>query len=490
MNKWSIRPKRAGLLWSLGLIAHLYIGRGDSLVKRQHGYTGLFMCLLLCGFTCSTFAQISFPLNEERAKEDYTFLKDSTALSWPATLKYLPLNAERSAYLSIGGSFRPRFEHFTNRNWASDNNENYYSQRLTFHTDWHLGKYLRFFGEVQHGHKTDGATFLQTDDLDWHQGFVEGRLPIQNNQLTFRFGRQEMKLGGGRLIDLRVGPNIRRSFDMGKISFDHDRVQIDAFYGKEVQIGFDAFDNPFNLFEGESGNPKLWGINSRLAISPKANKDRNTDIYYIGFQSDQSAYSDVVGEEIRHSIGIRSFGTIKHRFQYNTELIYQFGDIGGIAIRAFNFETDWKYTLIHQKWKPTLGLKLDWSSGDGETGDDRLNSFNPLFVNPGIYSLAAVNTPVNLLSIHPAFIFFPSKKLLVNIEFAAFFRSSKEDGLYAPPRFQTRPADGIADNHIGNTVGLFVKYTYNQHASFDIRSSYFIAGDFIEAEGPDASIKS
>ena len=111
-----------------------------------------------------------------------------------------------------------------------------------------------------------------------------------------------------------------------------------------------------------------------------------------------------------------------------------------------------------------------------------------MFVNPGIYSLAAVNTPVNLLSIYPSITLFPNKKWLINLEFATFFRASANDGLYGPPRFQTRPAGGISDNHSCNTIGLFLKYTHNRYMNFELRSSYFIAGDFVEASGDSEAI--
>ena len=154
---------------------------------------------------------------EQRAEEDYHYLKDSTDLVWPKAIKYLALDKQKESYLSIGGSFRPRFEHFTNNRWIDDNDQNYYTQRLAFHASVHIGKNIRFFGELQHGYKTDGAAFLQTDDLDVHQAFVT----IQTsgaNPVSIRFGRQEMKLGIGRLVDLRVGPNVRRAFDMGRIT--------------------------------------------------------------------------------------------------------------------------------------------------------------------------------------------------------------------------------------------------------------------------------
>ncbi|MEM1393557.1 MAG: alginate export family protein [Cyanobacteria bacterium P01_H01_bin.150] len=456
-------------------------------LHKEYKLLLILLCSLFCSFPFSAIAQHSYSFKDERAEEDYSFLKDSTNLVWQETIKYIPLSANRNSYLSIGGSFRPRFEHFTNNAWIAENNQNYYTQRLAFHTDVHLGKHVRLFGELQHGYSTEGKTFLQTDILDVHQGFIEFKT-ANTNSFTFRFGRQEMKLGVGRLIDLRVGPNVRRAFDMGKVTFSKEQLTIDAFYGKEAEVNFNTFDNNFTLFEEGAATPRLWGIYSQFLTRKSDGVNASLELYYLGFQSDFSAYSDVAGEEIRHSLGVRSFGSIDQRFQFNTEFIYQFGDLAGNSISAFNFETDWKYIISFENWRPIIGLKLDWSSGDREVGDGNLNSFNPMFVNPATYSLAAVNTPVNLLSFHPSLLLFPSKKWLINLEYAFFYRANELDGFYSPSRIQTRMANGLSERHIGDVVGVFIQYTHNQYLSFDIRSSYFIPAKFIEVSGDSAPI--
>ena len=424
---------------------------------------------------------------EQRANEDYSSLTDSTHLPWQEAIKHIALGNQQRSFLSIGGSFRPRFEHFTNNSWIEDNDQNYYTQRLAFHIDVHLGKHIRFFGELQHGHKTGGKAFLQTEDLDIHQAFVAFQTSGEN-PVSFRFGRQEMKLGVGRLVDLRVGPNVRRAFDMGRVTFSNGKLNIDGFYGKEAKINLEAFDNDFTLFEEGASTPRLWGVHSQLPIRKNDVVNHTIGVYYLGFQSDFSAYNDVAGKETRHSLGARSFGSINRKFQYNTEFIYQFGDLASNQISAFNFETDWKYVINLQKWRPTVGLKLDWSSGDRETGDSNLNSFNPMFVNPATYSLAAVNTPVNLLSFHPSLLLFPNKKWLLNLEYAFFYRANESDGFYSPPRIQSRMGNGLSERHIGDVIGLFLQYTQSRYLSFDIRTSYFIPANYIEATGASESI--
>jgi hypothetical protein len=74
------------------------------------------------------------------------------------------------------------------------------------------------------------------------------------------------------------------------------------------------------------------------------------------------------------------------------------------------------------------------------------------------------------------------------IDYAFFFRSSENDGLYTPPRFLVREAGGITDRKIGDTFGLQFSYDINRNISFDLRSTYFISGDFIKASGASENI--
>ncbi len=206
---------------------------------------------------------------------------------------------------------------------------------------------------------------------------------------------------------------------------------------------------------------------------PNQGEADNTEVYYLGLESGRATYNDVSGNEMRHTIGIRRYGRASAKFTYNTELVYQFGDIAGNTISAFNFETDWQYSLIDKRGRPTFGLKLDYSSGDRQVADGQVNSFNPMFVDPAIYSLAVVNTPVNLLSIHPAFTIFPTKKMMLEIEYVFFFRASLNDGLYSPSNRLVLMANTIDNRPIGNSIGLLIVYNFNKHFNFTLRSSYY-----------------
>jgi len=419
-----------------------------------------------------------------RAEEDYSYLRDPATSPYTQgvldPIKFLALGSERRSYLTLGGGYRARLQHFTNRNWTEEDVTSY-SQRASLHAQLVLGDHLKIFGELYHGYSTSGQEFLETDVLDLHQGFVRWESSVgESSTLAVSVGRQEMELGASRLVGLREGPNLRRSFDMAHAVVSIKETDLQVFYGKEVAIGFEAFDNSGGVFQADATAPTLWGIFGDFSLPFLIGK---TELYYLGFHRPMSFFHDGQGEEVRHSFGIRRFGTVKKNGRYNTEFIYQFGSLGDNIVRAFNFEGDWQHTFPRLPWRLTLGLKLDWSSGDATLGDGRLQTFNPLFVNPAIYSLAGVNTPANLTSLHPSILLFPAKGWLIYADYAFFWRTSLNDGLYAPPAFLSRPAMSLTERDIGNVVGLNVTYTIHRNLSVNLLSSYFIPGSFIEASG-------
>lgn len=417
-----------------------------------------------------------------RAEESYAYLKDKENSPFEKDLfdpiKLIPLSKNKNVYLTLGGEIRPRSELFINRLW-SDEDEFFYSQRISFHINLNLGKYLRLFGELYHGYTSHRKEFAQYDLLDWHQGFIEFRIPFKKSKLFARLGRQELGLGAARLVGLREGPNIRRTFDLARIIYKQKTTTIQAFYGKEVRPSFEVFDNNFSLFDEGATNPRLWGLYTQFII----NKVNGTnELYYLGFHAQTSSFADIVGQEWRHTVGLRRFGNIK-KWKYNTELVYQFGKLGNSRISAFNIETDWHFVFENTSWRPSLGLKLDFSSGDRKAGDSRLNTFNPMFVNPAIYSLAAVVVPANLLSIHPSITLTPLENLRIYLDWGWFMRTSINDDLYQPPRFINRPANGITQRYIGQQIGFEVDYEFNRNIKLMLDFTYFIAGSFIKNTG-------
>jgi hypothetical protein len=300
-----------------------------------------------------------------------------------------------------------------------------------------------------------------------------------------RAGRQELSLGSARLVGFREGPNIRRSFDMVRVKQNSAVLSLQAFYGKEVVPEFDSFDNKSHLFNHQAINPQLWGVVSEFVIAGDIGKN---ELYYLGFHVNEARYNDVVGEEKRHSVGLRRYGKLDDAITYNSEFTYQFGDVGGSTINAFNLETDTSYIFHHSPWKPSVGLKLEWSSGDDKQGDGEINTFNPMFVNPSYYSMNKYTTPANMVSIHPSITAYPMAKMKLYLEFAWFKRESRADGLYRATRFFSREPGVDNSKDIGQQLGFKLSYEFNKNWSFDFDFSYFIAGRYLKQTGDSEDV--
>ncbi len=416
-----------------------------------------------------------------RAEEDYSYLGGTTPYQkdFFDPIKFIPLNQSHSIFLSFGGEVRPRLEYFANRNWV-EGREVYYSQRLALHGGLGLGP-VRLFGELYHGLLSlQEKEFTQDDKLDVHQGFIDLSLPVATERLVYaRIGRQEITYGIARLVGVREGPNIRRTFDAARAGYSAPKFGTEAFVASEVRPFFGFFDN------SRDQEMVFWGLYNRLSVLAIPG---GTEVYYLGLDLDEARYEDGTAPETRHTIGVRRFGSIGRSFRYNTELMFQFGSFGKNGITAFGLETDYHYLFLDAPLRPEPGIKLDYISGDRRHGDGKLNTFNPMFANPSYFGLLAQIAPMNLIDIHPSLRLELSNRAELMLEWDFFWRASKEDGLYRPPRFLLRDGREAESSYVGNQPGFEIAYEIDRHAILDAEISYFISGPFIEETGDSPNI--
>ena len=441
----------------------------------------IYLLITILNFTPALlYAQELPPIKPLRAEENYSALLQNDSLrnaSFLNKLKALPLDRKENIFLTLGGEFRPRYELTNNKNWSSKNedDESFYSQRIMFHANLQLGKYVRVFAQLTHGLVSlSGPVYTQSDKLDLHQGFVAFTLTIKSNTLNLRIGRQELLMGSGRLMAMRDGPNVRRSFEMVRIIFDRKNINSQAFYGREVKV-------PDGIFDNNSTNaPFTWGLYNSIKTEKILG---TTDVYYLGFDSKMVKYNDGSNPETRHTVGIRRWGGVGKRFRYNTEINYQFGKFGNKTISAFSIEGDWHYNLINTKTKPDFGIKLDYISGDKNIGDDKLGTFNPLFNNPTYFGLIAQVNAMNMLDIHPTIKLQITDKFTVLIEADFYWRAQLNDGLYGGSKALLRASNNSKSRWIGWQSGLKLEYEINRYVKLSNESYFFVAGKFINDTG-------
>jgi hypothetical protein len=157
-----------------------------------------------------------------RFDEDYAYLASAERplTSWEQ-LKYVPLDDSGSAWISFGGELRERWEYQRNPDFGAERGRSsVWLQRATMSADLRLGP-LRLYGQLLHAVESGrpgGPSPVDENRLDVQNAFLELRPgTIGGVTPVARLGRQEVRLGSGRLVDPREGPNVRRTFDGARL---------------------------------------------------------------------------------------------------------------------------------------------------------------------------------------------------------------------------------------------------------------------------------
>ena len=420
-----------------------------------------------------------------RADEDYRYLRDGTRRTdfWDP-LKFIPLNDTGDRHLSIGGEARERYEYFNHPNWGEEpQDDGYFLQRYFLHGDLHLGDEARFFGQLQSSHvkgRRGGPRPADKDELDLHQAFLDLRLALRGGgSLTLRSGRQELSYGSQRIISVREGPNVRRSFDGFRCMYRAGEVALDGFATRPAQTKRYVFD------DGTDESEALWGVYAVVPL-PLFPEGRG-DFYYIGLFRRQGEFDQGSARETRHSIGTRVWRSHKP-LDYNFEFLYQWGSFGAGDIRAWTLASDTGYTMENLPSSPRLALKADIVSGDNDPDHPDLQTFNPLFPKGAYFSENGLIGPANLIDVNPSLEFHLTNDLTVTTNWNFFWRESIHDGIYNSGLALSRSGrDGNA-RYIGSQSQGQLEWDLQRHVKLVAIYAHFFAGPFLRESGPGKDV--
>lgn len=377
-------------------------------------------------------------------------------------IKYIVI--AKNTTISFGGSWRFQTESYINQDFQSNVPQDYiwFFNRFLLHSHLKVKDKFEVFGELGSSIvsvKNDPSP-VDKDQLYLNQLFATYNISPNWN---ISAGRKNMRLGSGRLIDVREGPNVRRLFDFAETNIQNGKFKAELFFTVPVKSVPGLFDNEYLKFD-----ETFSGIYTTVNFSEATNFDT-----YLLFQKDDNAtYNNVVGNERRASVGIRQFGTYK-KWNYNNEAVYQFGEIDGQQISAWTLSLN-----VERAFKSfNLGIKTEAISGDKTANDNRLNTFDAMYPRGAYFGRVAKFGPSNLLDIHP-YINAKFKKLEVELDYDAFWRYSIADGIYGAPMTLDYP-DTNDEKFIAQQVGIVAGYELNKFIFIELESNIIFPGNFL-----------
>jgi hypothetical protein len=241
------------------------------------------------------------------------------------------------------------------------------------------------------------------------------------------------------------------------------------------------------VFDDESMHDGLLGI---YGTQFYANHQLGLDYFLVNFQSRDRMYNFQTGYENRQTCGIRLFSNLK-TVNFEFEGAYQTGKFNDLTIEAYSVLADVNVMMFPSK-KGIIGLAANIASGDKDSTDDKLNTYNLLYAKPA-YGLAVPIGATNMLSVYPYLKINPVQKLNVLAQVFFLARNSNQDGTYSPGMIQNRPKPNalfVSDKKtLGQLYVLETNYQQNKNLSFSFDASYFKAGSYIEATGKGKDVK-
>lgn len=173
-----------------------------------------------------------------------TFAKAADVADWTTPLKRIALTQSGDVHLLLGGELRERYEYYREPSFGvrGISRDDYLLHRLLLGFDLHAGDSFRFY--LQLGSHFDAGKQAprgptDVDELNIQQVYMDISLPLNATaRLTVRAGRQELAFGSARLVGVRDGPNVRRSFDGARITFANSAASssLDAFVVQPVEL--------------------------------------------------------------------------------------------------------------------------------------------------------------------------------------------------------------------------------------------------------------
>jgi Alginate export len=405
-------------------------------------FAALFACAASLGIRAALAAEDSCAVKPFRWQEDCRNLREREAsLGVLERLRYLPLNASGTVWLTLGGEYRLKTEYFNAPDFFLRPTFERYTavgERFLLHADLRTAQGLRVFVQLsaatEAGRRPAYFPFDRTRP-DIAQAFVD--VPLHDTTVL-RMGRQELDSGGNRLISTRDAGNLRLSFDMAHLESHISGFDAVAFYGRPVLNQRGAFDDRGNPAEKFLGGWVQHAVGNGAAPM--------ISVFFLSRDRDRAVYEQGVAADDRRTVGLRASGAAP-RWDYALQVSHQYGSFGSADISADGVAGDvgWHPAIFGH---PRIAASFGYASGDSGPRDHRLETFDVLYPNLGYFTDAPVFYPGNTVDFQPNVTFEVVPPLRLRAGSDIIHRLSKHDAVYTTPGVPLIPGTGSGSSYV------------------------------------------
>lgn len=289
----------------------------------------------------------------------------------------LPADVFSDTTVSFGGELRFRYMDERNRLRPQGNTtRNMYDLwRWRNYVDVKHGDWLRGYVEMIDAsifHNDLPPTGIDENRWDLQNYFVDiAPLAIDDQQVWFRAGRQELIYGSQRLLSPLDWANTRRNFEGFKVFTKGDAWDLDAWVTNPVNTATPN-DGPLSRFDNSFDSRNQDRVFTGAWATYKGLKDHTFDYYFLW---DHTSQNNAGGPNLAaYPLGNRYLTATRWLGNYacsgdrvlhgEIEGGYQFGNDHGNPVSAGFLTVGAGHTWKDLPWEPNFWVYYDWASGD------------------------------------------------------------------------------------------------------------------------------
>ena len=399
---------------------------------------------------------------------------------FPKSIKELKID---NVKITWGGEYRLRYEYkedFDLDDTVNDK-DGYWYARTRFNMGANINDKVLFFFEGLDGREWDSdvSPKPQKDDFDLHQLYFLLSKP-NDLPVSLKVGRQELSYGAKRLVHCSAWPNLMRSFDAVKLTYNPKLFDVDLFWGNVVQY----FDRHFN--DGKFGE-NFFGLYTTF----KGIQGSVFDLYTLNLIDKHrfvTGEDKQEGDSERYTVGTRGEGKLPRydAWGYGYEFAYQFGDKASDNIKAYAWHGDVNYTFKNCFAQPVVKIEYNYASGDDNPKDGDSETFIPLFQSTHEpYGIIDFFRWQNVKEIACSLDFTPLKdRIKGSLQYHRFYLDETEDAWYNSAGKKIRKGTSAdVSNYVGDEADFYLKYKVLSFLELEGGYAHFFSGKFVKDTG-------
>ena len=338
------------------------------------------------------------------------------------------------------------------------------------------------------------------DAFDLRQGYVEiGN--FRPGPLRLTVGRQALMYGDSRLVADSKWANPGRTFDAVKLRLQTEKLWVDAFAARVVQIKehvFDESDSADHFYGFYASTEALSFQTTDLYFLSREKEDHQPDLSPTN-KLDPSGTWNGPAQRVG-AIGTRWKSAKDLRgWDYTVEAVYEWGKVWtgdrttrDFDLHAFAAHLSGGYTFDALTWMPRLALGYNYASGDRSPTDSKTQSFQTLFPsNHGKFGEMDEFAWRNLHNLRAQFTLHPAKTCEIEITYHADWLADTHDYWYrggSALRTTTTTGQDVrtigADRFAGQELDFSVRWKAASWINLDAGYAHFFAGTYLRDTGP------